>query len=89
MEDHGRITITTYTQNGQVCLEITDEGKGISPQVLNNLGTPFLTTKENGTGLGLAVCFRIAAHHRAKIDVTTGVGGTTFFVRFWHTANLA
>lgn len=82
MEDHGRITITTYTENNQACLEISDEGKGIAEQVFHKLGTPFLTTKEHGTGLGLAVCFRIAEHHKAKIEVTTGLGGTTFFVRF-------
>lgn len=82
MTKQGKISIKTYTQNSQACLKITDEGGGIAPAVLENLGTPFLTTKENGTGLGLAVCFRIAEHHKAKIEVDTGQSGTTFMVKF-------
>ena len=49
---------------------------------MNRLGTPFLTTKEDGTGLGLAVCYGIAARHNAQIKVDTGPEGTTFWVRF-------
>lgn len=37
---------------------------------------------ENGTGLGLPVCYSIAARHNAKIEVETGPNGTTFSVRF-------
>ncbi|WP_081734710.1 ATP-binding protein [Desulfotomaculum nigrificans] len=50
--------------------------------ILGRLGTPFLTTKEHGTGLGFDVCYIIAARHRAKIEVETSPGGTTFLVRF-------
>jgi two-component system, sporulation sensor kinase E len=46
------------------------------------MGTPFFTTKDNGTGLGLAVCYSIAERHKARIDIDTGPEGTTFFVRF-------
>ncbi|MFX4262237.1 ATP-binding protein [Pelotomaculum propionicicum] len=38
--------------------------------------------KDNGTGLGLAVCCSIAEMHNARIDIDTGTEGTTFFVRF-------
>lgn len=41
-----------------------------------------ITTKENGTGLGLAVCYSIAARNNARIEVETGSTGTTFYVRF-------
>ncbi|SMD01122.1 ATP-binding protein [Sporomusa malonica] len=68
--------------NVSVVLSVTDEGSGIAPEVLKQLGTPFLTTKETGTGLGLPVCYSIADRHQAGIDVTTGARGTTFFVRF-------
>ena len=53
-------------------------GKGIRPEVLEKLGTPFYTTKDNGTGLGLGVCYAIAARHNAKIEIQTGSEGTTF-----------
>jgi len=45
--------------------------------VLEKPGTPFLTTTDTGTGLGLPVCYRIAEHHGAKIEVATGLEGTT------------
>lgn len=64
-----------------VVLAVRDEGKGISPEVLEKLGTPFYTTKDNGTGLGLGVCYAIATRHNAKIEIQTGSEGTTFFVK--------
>lgn len=78
----GVLTLRTYREDGEVVLEVKDRGKGIPPEILAKLGTPFLTTKENGTGLGLAVCYSIAARHQATITVDTGAHGTTFAVRF-------
>lgn len=82
MSSGGQLTIRTFAEGEQVVLSIQDQGKGISAEVLQQLGTPFLTTKENGTGLGLAICYSIANRHNAKIDVTTGDSGTTFMVKF-------
>ena len=75
------LTISTYKE-GQNCvvLAVRDEGKGISPEVLEKLGTPFYTTKDNGTGLGLGVCYAIATRHNAKIEIQTGSEGTTFLL---------
>lgn len=78
----GTIKIRTFMNNEEIVLAVTDEGSGIPPQVLEKIGTPFFTTKENGTGLGLAVCYSIVSRHNAKIDIETGSTGTTFFVRF-------
>jgi len=82
MEPIGRLTIETYTEADKVMLAICDTGKGMSPQALDKLGTPFFTTKDKGTGLGLPVCYRIAERHGAKIDVTTSPQGTKFMVMF-------
>lgn len=83
MPGGGTIEIKTYIgPHGQVVLAIRDEGSGIPPDVKAKLGTPFFTTKENGTGLGLSVCYSIAKRHKAKIDVETGPEGTTFFIAF-------
>jgi len=82
MSPGGTITIKTFTEGDKVGLAIRDQGRGIAPEVLNKLGTPFFTTKDMGTGLGLAVCYGIAARHNAKIDVDTSSSGTTFYVRF-------
>lgn len=75
------LTIRTFTDGDDVVLAIQDTGEGISTDVLEKIGTPFFTTKDNGTGLGLAVCYSIAARHNAKIEIETGVNGTTFFIR--------
>jgi PAS domain S-box-containing protein len=82
MEIKGKLTIRTYMQNGTIVLEVQDAGKGISDEVMEKLGTPFMTTKEGGTGLGLSVCYRIVDRHGAKINVETGRQGTTFSIQF-------
>lgn len=82
MPSGGTLHISTYVENEQVVLAVADQGIGIPSHILENLGTPFLTTKETGTGLGLPVCYRIAGRHNATIEVDTTDHGTTFFVRF-------
>lgn len=82
MEAGGYITIATYEEDGQVILSVSDEGRGIDKAIQDKMGTPFFTTKENGTGLGLAVCYSIAARHCAKIDLKTSKKGTCFYVKF-------
>ncbi|MGE7913257.1 GAF domain-containing sensor histidine kinase [Lysinibacillus xylanilyticus] len=77
------LTISTYKEGKNcVVLAVRDQGKGIRPEVLEKLGTPFYTTKDNGTGLGLGVCYAIAARHNAKIEIQTGSEGTIFLVKF-------
>ncbi len=87
MAQGGNLTIKTLVNDNEVILAIQDEGEGIKPEILDRLGTPFLTTKEMGTGLGLAVCYGIAARHNAIIKIESGAKGTTFFVKFKATMN--
>ena len=84
MDKGGCLTIKTSfaDADNEVILSIQDEGEGIKPEIMDRLGTPFLTTKEKGTGLGLAVCFGIAARHNAKIMAETSPQGSTFFMKF-------
>ncbi|MDD4335053.1 MAG: ATP-binding protein, partial [Desulfotomaculaceae bacterium] len=78
----GELSIGTFTENDEVILSVKDRGGGIADDVLEKLGTPFFTTKDNGTGLGLAACYSIAVRHGARISIETGAAGATFFVRF-------
>lgn len=82
MPSGGTVTIKTYLENNETILSIADQGPGVQPEIIEKLGTPFLTTKENGTGLGLPVCYSIASRHNAVLDFETGPGGTNFLVRF-------
>lgn len=78
----GILEIRTFLEEGKAILAVSDQGTGIPEHVLSNLGTPFLTTKDKGTGLGLPMCYRIAHRHQADIRVSTNTEGTTFFIQF-------
>lgn len=82
MTPGGKLTIKTYCEQDEVVLAIQDEGCGIHNDISEKIGTPFFTTKEQGTGLGLAVCYSIANRHDAQVTFTSDAQGTTFFVRF-------
>jgi PAS domain S-box-containing protein len=82
MSSRGCLTIRTYMQNDEVVLAVEDEGGGINPEIIDKIGIPFFTTKDNGTGLGLATCYSIAARQNAKISVESREGKTTFSVHF-------
>jgi PAS domain S-box-containing protein len=82
MKPGGIVSINTFMEDKSVILAIKDTGTGIPKEVLDQIGTPFITTKENGTGLGLSVCYRIAHRHNADIMVDTSRQGTTFFIKF-------
>jgi signal transduction histidine kinase len=77
-----KLTIRTFLDGNQVVLAVKDQGSGIKPEVLDKIGTPFFTTKDNGTGLGLSVCYGIVERNNATINIETGSSGTTIFVRF-------
>ncbi|PKM76191.1 MAG: PAS domain-containing sensor histidine kinase [Firmicutes bacterium HGW-Firmicutes-15] len=82
MSSPGVVTVRTFMEKEKVVLEVQDQGHGIDLELLDKLGTPFFTTKEQGTGLGLAVCYRIATRHNTKIEIDTSSTGSTFYVRF-------
>jgi len=82
MQERGSLTLKSYLEDNNVVLEIADEGDGILPEDISKVGTPFFTTKESGTGLGLATCFKIAESHNAKIHIDSSTSGTTFFILF-------
>lgn len=82
MSPGGYLTVRTFTEGEEVILAVSDQGKGIPPEHLDKMGIPFFTTKDYGTGLGLAMCYKIAARHNAEIKIETGPDGTTFFVKF-------
>lgn len=77
----GKLTIETgYDEYAnEVFISIRDNGKGISQENLAKLGDPFFTTKHNGTGLGLSVCFKIIKEHQGRIEIKSTLGKGTEF----------
>ncbi|WP_404470001.1 ATP-binding protein [Sutcliffiella horikoshii] len=69
MPDGGKITIHTQVVDGYVNLVIKDEGYGIPEEVINKVGQPFFTTKEQGTGLGLMVSMKIIENHGGQLTI--------------------
>lgn len=59
---------------------IADTGPGIPDEMKERIFDPYYTTKKHGTGLGLAMAYRIIQDHGGKISMETGPGGTTFFI---------
>jgi two-component system sporulation sensor kinase C len=78
----GNLDIATILEDNKVILSITDQGEGIPSYVLDKLGTPFITTKDTGTGLGIPICYQIAHRHNATIKISTSHKGTTFYICF-------
>lgn len=83
MSEQGILTVETYVMENTVCLCITDSGCGIPAELQEKMFAPFFTTKNEGTGLGLAVCAGIARRHSATIEVQSEEGnGTKFLIIF-------
>lgn len=80
--DYGRVTIRSFLEEEDVVISIADQGHGIPDDIKHKIGTPFFTTKDNGTGLGMAICYSIVQRHNGKLDFITSPSGTTFFIRF-------
>ena len=68
---------------GEVCIEVSDDGPGIEPELMERIFEPFFTTRSQGkgTGLGLSICNAIVGAHGGRLSVESEVGkGATFRV---------
>ena len=75
----GTLTIRTTEHEGHLRIEVTDTGKGLTPEECSRLFTPYYTTKVQGTGLGLAIIQSVVSDHHGTISVSSDEGrGTTF-----------
>lgn len=77
----GHVTLRTRTAGDRIEIDVEDNGIGIPPEVLPQLFDPFFSTKEDGSGLGLALTQQIVRDHGGDLRVDSVVGrGTTFTV---------
>lgn len=80
-DDGGEISVTTRNREGEVQVEIADNGPGIHRDLHAKIFQQFFTTKSSGTGLGLTIVRQIVESHNGRVDIDSEEGrGTTFFI---------
>lgn len=79
MANGGRLLLKTNQNVHWIWVSISDTGPGMSQAQLKNLFTPFFTTREKGSGLGLMIVQRIVRAHKGRIEVESQPGRGTEF----------
>jgi signal transduction histidine kinase len=75
VEGDRRVAVSTAERDGRVELAVRDNGPGPAPEVTTRLFEPFVTTKPEGLGVGLAICRSIAERHGGHLSADTPPGG--------------
>ena len=76
-----RLWISVAKQGGSAEVRVRDNGPGITPENLERIFQPFISTKAKGMGIGLAICKEFVESHGGRLEVESTVGrGTTFIV---------
>jgi two-component system sensor histidine kinase HydH len=75
------VRVEAARQKGAVQIRVSDEGPGIAESIRDHVFDPYFTTKETGSGLGLAVSREVIAHHGGELTCESNGRGTTFVLR--------
>ena len=79
----GIIDISAEKTHGQLIIRVADNGTGIEKELLDNVFTPFFSTKEGGSGIGLSISRQIMKMHKGDLLINSEVGkGTSVLMRF-------
>ena len=87
-EEGGTIEIRTTIVEGELRIDIHDDGQGIPAELRGRVFTPYFTTKVTGTGLGLFVCRNIVQDNSGRIELTESTSAGTTFTVWLNLANL-
>ncbi|MFQ5537317.1 MAG: ATP-binding protein [Gemmatimonadota bacterium] len=82
-----RVTLRASRQNGEVVISVRDDGPGVDPEVRDRIFEPFVSDKQQGAGLGLAIVRKIAEAHGGRVELVgssreAGGSGAEFRVYF-------
>jgi len=81
MPKSGALILRTQRYGSDARIEVSDTGKGLTPEECERLFTPYYTSKEHGTGLGLAIVQSVVNDHGGRISVRSKQGlGATFVI---------
>jgi PAS domain S-box-containing protein len=79
MQKPGRVRLAVASDGGGYVLSVSDEGAGIPPEIRDKIFNLYFTTKGRGSGIGLAMTYRVVQLHGAQLDFDSQPGvGTTF-----------
>jgi PAS domain S-box-containing protein len=82
-EKGGTLTLAAYRDGNAVNIEIRDQGPGIPPALREKIFNLYFTTKKGGSGIGLAMTYRVMQLHNGSVEFESEQGaGTTFHLRF-------
>ena len=81
MEDGGTLTVRAIPLNDQIQIDVEDTGQGIEPEQLSKIFDLFISTKEEGTGVGLTIVKQVIEGHGGQVNVESNPGhGTKFSI---------
>ncbi len=81
MPEGGTLLVQTSRRGDEVVLRISDNGVGMSEDVMGKIFEPYFTTKDFGSGIGLTLVYKVIKEHRGEISVISHEGkGTTFTI---------
>jgi signal transduction histidine kinase len=90
MPQGGTLTLRTRDDGREVVIEVADTGAGLTPEECERIFTPYYTSKEHVTGLGLAIEQSVVSDHGGRIHVRSSPGrGTTFVIELPRNAESA
>ena len=83
MAEGGKLEVRLAEDGRMALLSVHDQGSGIPPEILDKIFDLYFTTKKEGSGIGLAMTYRIVELHNGSIEVQSdAIHGTTFILRF-------
>ncbi|WP_214482129.1 ATP-binding protein [Bacillus sp. SM2101] len=71
MPTGGTIHLLCTSTSNNLLIEVQDDGQGIPSSIIENIGNPFFTTKESGTGLGMMISQKIIQDHKGELSITS------------------
>jgi len=83
MPEGGPLVISASRTDDEAQIEVRDRGRGIPPEIRDKIFNLYFTTKPKGSGIGLAMTYRVMQLHNGAVEYQTAEGkGTTFLLRF-------
>jgi signal transduction histidine kinase len=82
MKNGGHLRVSVWQEGDSVAIEVADDGPGIPPDVRDKVFQLYFTTKERGSGIGLAMTYRAVQLHNGTVDFASDGEGTKFRLQF-------